>query len=40
MVNECFKMDDEAVFHNLGVKVVTGNWFLGGFVGNLSDQNS
>ena len=40
VVSQNFKMEAEAKFSNLGVKVVTGNRFLGGFVGDLSDQNS
>ena len=40
VVNQYFKVEAEAIFSNLGVKVVTGNKFLGGFVDNLSDQNS
>ena len=39
-MSQHFKMEAEAIFSNLGVKVVTGNRFLGGFVGYLSDQIS
>ena len=40
VVSQNFKMEAEAMFSNLGVKVVTGNRFLGGFVGDLFNQNS
>ena len=39
-MNQHFKMEAVAIFSDLNVKVVTGNRFLGGFMGELSDQNS
>jgi len=40
VVNEHFRTEAETMFSDLGVRVVTGNRFLGGFIGDLSDQNS
>ena len=40
LVNEHFKLEAEALFRELGVKIVTGNQYLGVFIGDLSDQDS
>jgi len=39
VVSERFKGETEAVFGGLGVRVVTGHRFLGGFIGSLSGRN-
>ena len=39
-MNEHFKLEAEALFRELGVKIVTGNQYLGVFIGDLSDQDS
>jgi len=40
VVNEQFRAEAEAVFRDLGVQVVTGNRYLGGFIGDIPGQNS
>ena len=39
VVGEQFKTKAKALFHDLGVQVVTGHRCLGGFIGDLHDRD-
>ena len=39
VINDQWKNEAAAIFHDLGIQVVTGHRFLGGFIGNHSKRD-